>query len=344
MIALISNDIVAMLATLFSIWLLRPLAVRLGFVDKPGGRKQHQNEVPLIGGIAIFFGFCFALLSLPLSLQSYRALIAGSSLLLIIGVIDDFCELSSRFRLLGQAVAALCLALWGHKQIYELGNLFFSGNISLGIISLPFTVIAVIGFLNAMNMMDGQDGLAGGVALGQVLLLAYLSWQVQDYTNFSLLIMMVSLLAVFLCFNMRLPWRSYASIFMGDAGSTFIAFLIAWFAVSTGQSHTIIIKPVLILWVLAFPIFDLLHVSLLRFKQKRPLLAASRDHFHHILHVAGFDTAISTPLLALFSFGLGIVGILLNNLGITDGWLFLSWLLALLIYLFLVKLVRQSIQ
>lgn len=341
--ALIGSGIIATMAAIFCIWLLRPLAVQVGFVDHPGGRKQHDQDVPLIGGIAIFFGFCFALLSLPISLQGYRGLIAGGSVLLVMGIVDDFRELSSTLRLLGQLGAGLILALWGDQQVEHLGNLFSLGNIDLGNWSVPFTVLSVMAFLNAMNMVDGQDGLAGGVALGQAGLLAYLSWLLNKPMALYLLIILVSLLIVFLFFNMRLPWRKQASIFMGDAGSTFVAFIIAWFSVSIGQTETVVVKPVVILWILAFPIFDLIHVCMIRIIHRKSILLASRDHFHHILSVAGFDAAISTPILVVLSIALGIVGIILNNLSVPEFWQLLTWIIALACYLIIVKLVRESI-
>jgi len=335
------SSAIAILAALIFIWLFRHLAIRLRFVDTPGGRKQHLQEVPLIGGIAIFFGFCFALLSLPISLQSYRGLIAGSSLLLTVGIVDDFRELNSKLRLLAQIAAALFLIYWGHLQVVSLGNLLFLGNIHLGFWSVPLTVLLVVGFLNAMNMIDGQDGLAGGIALGQVVLLSYLCWRLASYLDFYILIILGLLLVVFLAFNMRLPWQKHAAIFLGDAGSTFIAFVIAWFAISTGQSGEPI-KPAVILWILAFPVFDLFHVCIVRFIKRKSLLLPSLDHFHHLLHIAGMNVAISTLALTLFSFGLGVIGIVLNHYQVREGWQFLAWLIALISYLWMVTLVRDA--
>src|SRR3990167_5799963 len=98
--------IVAFLGTVFCITLLRPIAIRIGFVDHPDARKQHGVPVPLIGGVGILFGFMLALLSLPISLQPFRALLGGSAVLLLMCIVDDFRELSSRLRLVGQWVVA----------------------------------------------------------------------------------------------------------------------------------------------------------------------------------------------------------------------------------------------
>ena len=338
---ILKSSLVALLATLFCIWLLRPLAHRIGFVDRPGGRKVHEKNTPLIGGISMFFGFCFALLSLHVSLEAYRGMIAGSSLLILMGVVDDFKELGSRLRLVGQLLATIFLITWGNQLLNNLGNIFFLGNFQLGLWAFPITVFCVMGYLNAMNMIDGQDGLAGGVALTQSIMLLGLAIHLNRYSDLRMLIILSVLLIVFLAFNMRFPWRKKASVFMGDSGITFIAFLIAWFSIELSQANIQAVKPITVLWVVAFPIFDLIAVSIFRMRQGKSILKASRDHFHHVLHLAGVNVQISTLLLCLLSLVLGCIGIGLNYLGVSEGWQFVGIIIALMAYLTLVKLVRD---
>jgi len=340
---ILKSSLIALIATLFCIWLLRPLAHRIGFVDRPGGRKLHEHNTPLIGGIAMFFGFCFALLALGQSLQAYRGLIAGCSLLILMGVVDDFKELRPKLRLLGQLLAALFLASWGNKLFAHLGNLFFLGDIQLGLWAFPVTVVCVVGFLNAMNMLDGQDGLAGGVALTQSLLLFILALQLHLHSDMRMLVIIAVLLVVFLAFNLRTPWRKKASIFMGDSGVTFIAFLIAWFSIELSQTNTDIIKPMTVLWILAFPLFDLIAVCIYRIRHKKSVLHASRDHFHHVLHIAGINVHISTFLLSLLSLTFGCIGLVMNYFSLADGWQFISFVFTFILYLALVKCVRDPI-
>lgn len=341
MIKILISDVVAVFATLYCIWLLKPLAMRVGFVDRPGGRKQHQREVPLIGGIAIFFGFCFALLLLPISLHHYRGLIAGASLLMLIGIVDDFRELGWKLRLCGQILAALVLILWGHHRVINLGDIWFIGEVHLGIWSIPFSTVAIVGFLNAMNMIDGQDGLFGGVVLGQVLLLIFLSLYWNQFDADLLIVLALSIL-VFLIFNMPSPWLPSASIFIGNSGSTVIAFIVAWFAITIGQRHLDSVKPITILWILSFPVFDFLNVFFHRLLTGRSPFRAGRDHFHHILDILGFDVTISTFLLCLFSLSLGLIGVLFNLLLVDQSWQFLIWLTMTVGYFLFVKLVRKQ--
>lgn len=332
----------AFVAALFCIGLLRPLAIRLGLVDVPDGRKQHAANVPLIGGIAIFFGFCFALLSMNMSLLPYRGMIAGSTVLVLMGVVDDFRELDSRLRLCGQLLAVLFLIFWGHVELNQLGDILFLGPIALGFWSVPVTLLLVMTNLNAVNMIDGQDGLAGGVGLGQALLLAWVALQLDQQRDFQLLMVLVALLLAFLLFNMPVLWRKQASIFLGDAGSTLIAFLLAWFAITLSQSDVHTIYPIALLWIMAFPLFDLLNVVIHRFQKRRSVFLAGRDHIHHVLQVAGVSASISTFLLCLFSFLLGVLGIVLARLGFPEAWQFMLFLVIMLVYCLLVALSRQS--
>ena len=338
----LKSGLTALLASLFCIWLLRPLAIRIGLIDRPNDRKWHENNVPLIGGIAIFFGFCFALLTLPVSLQPYRSMLAGSSILVLMGVIDDFKDLSSKLRLLGQIFAAFLLVVWGHVIMHHLGNIFFIGNLKLDWLGLPLTMLIVVTYINAMNMVDGQDGLAGGVAMGQAILLLILSLRLHNLDTHLLIILIGSLL-VFLSFNMRLPWRRHASIFMGDAGSTFIAFVLAWIAIDLSQYNQALVKPMTVLWIMAFPVFDLITVIVLRIRHQKPVLLASRDHIHHVLHDAGIKTSLSTLLLCGLSVAFGVVGFLFDYLMMPEAWQFVLWIVGLIFYMYIVDLARKPL-
>lgn len=107
---------IAFFVTLLCIFLLKPLALRLGLVDVPNDRKHHQYHTPLIGGLAMFMGFLAALLTLPISLQHYRSFIAGSALLVFVGLLDDFHELSPRSRFFAQIFALLLMYFWGARR------------------------------------------------------------------------------------------------------------------------------------------------------------------------------------------------------------------------------------
>lgn len=340
---------VGVFITLFCIYLLKPVAIHIGLVDTPGGRKTHAHAVPLIGGVSIFFGFCFSLLCLNISLSDYRGLLAGSAILVLLGVIDDFRELTPRVRLAGQCTATLLLIEWGHISVDHLGNLFFFGNVNLGIFSFIATMIIVPGFINAINMIDGHDGLAGLIVLGQALLLIFLNLCLYKIENVILLLIFIVVLCVFLSFNLPLFRHKRASVFMGDAGSTFLGFVIAWFAV--GLSQTLSSLPhlnvnfnlVTILWVLAYPLYDLMAVVLHRLTTKRSPFIASRDHLHYLLLDIGLRRSMVTFVIFAFSLLLGLFGLLLATQNMSESWQFVSFWMLFVLYFWTTMRLQKKI-
>ena len=338
-ISLLLSMIAGGFVTAICIRLLQPIALRIGLVDTPGGRKKHQHPIPLIGGIAIFMGFCFSLLCLNISLHEFRGLLAGSGVLLLIGIMDDFHELTPKIRLIGQCLASLLLMEIGHLSVLHLGNLFFLGGVDLGWLSFPLTIVLVLGFLNAVNMIDGNDGLAGMIVLGQALFFTLLSWEYHQVDNICLLILFCVSLCVFLNFNFPVFSRKRASVFLGDAGSTVLGFVMAWFAVQLSQIIALRTQPIMpaycpmtILWVLAYPLFDLLAVIGHRLSAKKSPLLAGRDHFHHLLFDHGFSRTSITLLLFGLSVMLGAAGIMLAQLRVGEAWQFILFLGCFLIY------------
>lgn len=324
--------------TYICINLLKPVALHIGLVDTPGGRKKHFDPVPLIGGIAIFMGFCFALLCLNISLRNFRGLLAGSSVLLLIGILDDFHELTPRIRLMGQCVATLLLMELGHLSVMQLGNLFFLGDVNLGWFSFPFTTFFVLGFVNAINMIDGNDGLAGMIVLGQALFFIYFGVLFHQVDTIYVLLLLSASLCVFLRYNLMVSNQKRASVFLGDAGSTFLGFVIAWFAVSLSQvmstthlAHATF-NPLTLMWVLGYPLFDLLAVIAHRLRAGKSPFSAGRDHFHHLLLDAGFSRVPITFMLLTLSIGLGVIGIALANLQVPESWQLVAFFGCFLVY------------
>lgn len=332
----------AFFGTLFCIWLLMPVSQKIGFVDAPRGHKQHAREIPLIGGISICFGFYFALLSMPISLALYRGLIGASGLLLILGIADDLLDLSAQLRLLVQGFAAIFVVYSDHLNAHLMGNLLFMGSWDIGQYGILLAVFVIVGYLNAFNMLDGQDGLAGCVGFGQILLLTYLLSSNGDHINAHILMLLGTTLIAFLLFNMPLPWRKHAHIFLGNAGSVLLALIIAYFSIYTCQTLSFDIQPITYLWILAYPIFDLITVCVHRIRTGNSPLRASRDHLHHILQSHACSTFTSTLALSLGSFLLGTIGILLNHWIAIEGINLIIYLIALFSYIFFVEKLRKE--
>ncbi|MDX1513211.1 MAG: MraY family glycosyltransferase, partial [Gammaproteobacteria bacterium] len=160
------NFLMGFALTLLLLGFLRPVATRIGLVDRPDSRKQHVGQVPLIGGLAMFCGFTLAALTMDQSLTAYRSFFAAAGILVVVGVLDDLRELTSAARFGAQIVAAGLMAWWGGVALHDLGGLRAQQELfELGRWTIPFTIFATVGVINALNMIDGLDGLAGGLSL-----------------------------------------------------------------------------------------------------------------------------------------------------------------------------------
>src|SRR3989338_6732805 len=140
---------IAFCVTILMIVGLTPIAHKIDLVDHPNSRKHHRGTVPLIGGIAIGLGFCIGILALDISLSAFRALLAAYLLLTIIGIMDDFNELSPRLRIVAQLLVGLLVTCWGNILLGRLGHIFNSELIHLGYWAIPFTILAIIAMINA---------------------------------------------------------------------------------------------------------------------------------------------------------------------------------------------------
>lgn len=328
---------VAALVALIAIFALRPVALHFDLMDHPGGRKKHQVQTPLIGGLAIFFGLCASLFILPLSSHLYSGMLVGACVLMIAGVIDDIHANRASVRFFAQAMSVLCFILIGHHSINYVGGLFFVPNLYLSAFSVPVTVFLVVGFINAVNMLDGQDGLAGGVVLMEVILLFLISLYLKAFMISLLLFVFLALNVIFLCFNAPLPRRRHAIIFLGDSGSNFLAFFVAWVVVILSQMESDVIKPVTFLWVVGFPLFDMTSACFIRKRAGLSWFEASHDHVHHLLQAKNIPLFWSTLSLSLFSLSLGLFGLFLCRMQVPEGWQFVLFLSAFLGYLSLTK-------
>lgn len=320
--------LVALLLSSVAIVLLRRPAVAWGLADIPGGRKQHQGIIPLTGGLGVFTGFLLVqpLLSVPVGelLPLYVGLVA----LVACGVIDDARDMRSTVKLGIQLAVAALMVLWGGRELVYLGSFPLVGEVSLGWLAVPVSIVAVAGLINAINMMDGVDGLAGGSALSVLAWLAVVAALQSQLTLFAVIVTLGASLAGFLLFNMRHPWRSKASVFMGDAGSMALGFAIAWFIVELSQRPGALVSPVAYGWLVALPVMDTLSLMVRRVRKGRSPFSADRDHLHHIFLRAGFTPGQTTLILMLLVAVLGGIGVVLSLAGVPDILLLLGLLLA----------------
>jgi len=290
---------------------LTPIAYRIGLVDCPDARKNHRGRVPLVGGVAMFLGFTFAILLLPTALGPHRALFAAALLLVMVGVLDDFHELTARARFAAQTAAALIMATLGGATLHTLGYLFQPDvMLGLGFLAVPVTVFAAVGGINALNMMDGLDGLAGGIALIALGGLAWLAWTGGAGADAGVLMVTVSCLAGFWVLNLRRPGQPRARVFMGDAGSMFLALVFAWFAVRLSQSPGAVMKPVTAIYLFALPLMDTTYVMIRRLRRGRAPFSADRTHLHHLLRAHGLSTGATVACMLSLSLAFALAGMI----------------------------------
>ena len=285
------TGLLAASVTALAVFALRPQAGRLGLLDVAGGHKMHQGAVPVIGGIAMFFGLLAAVCVVPGAFGSVPAFMTGCAILVSMGAYDDAHGLSPKARLLGHVVVAtLVFYLSPHGvRLETLGNFLCMGPVTLGPLALPVTVFVMVAAINAFNMMDGLDGLAGGIALatGVVLLVA-----VGTHVRPGLLPVLASLVggtAAFLCFNAPTMLNRPVRTFMGDAGSTLIGFTLATVLVSACQGDQAAFAPINSVWFLFLPATEVIQSTLRRVLAGRSPFAPDRGHLHHQLRAAGWS-------------------------------------------------------
>jgi len=291
--------LISLLSTIILIIVLIPLALKIGLMDKPNYRKHHIHPTPLIGGIAFYLAILLTLMFTDFELINQKAFISAATLLLFVGIIDDYKGLRVRFRLAAQIAAVLIMTEVADLKITDLGDLLGTGNINLGILSTMFTVFAVVGGINAFNMVDGIDGLAGSLMLVSLATIAAASWFSQNWTLYYYCIIFIASVIAFLLFNLRIFGRKNAAIFLGDTGSTLFGFTVCWLSIYASQGEHKIITPTTVLWLMAIPLFDSITTMCRRISRGRSPFSPDREHLHHILSMAGFS--VNKKLLIIVS-------------------------------------------
>lgn len=336
-IALIS--LTAFIMTLLFVPPACRMAIRARLVDKPGGRKRHDGETPLVGGLVIFsvFIFCaFVFLTLAASLSAPFLWFFGAlAVLVIVGATDDKRHVSAWARFGVQFVVAFVIVLLAGAQLRHLGDLFGVGLFWLGFMAVPFSVIAAVLLINAINLIDGVDGLCAGnsfIVCGWMMAWCYAGGA---WLYLALLLFLMATLAGFLVYNMRTKWRGKAALFLGDAGSLGLGLVIAWFAMVLGGGQAPVMEPMAVAWMLAWPIFDICGQFARRMSEGRHPFDPDHDHFHHHFINLGMKPAKATALILSVAFTTGAIGTLGLWAGLPLPVLTISWIGLLLVHIYL---------
>ncbi len=333
-----------LILTLIFIRVLCPYAIKVGFFDHPGERKQHEEPTPPIGGLAIFFGTLITLLIYGIQAPHSRALVLAITLLVIVGAIDDHRTLSVRFRLAAQICAGLIMTEFADIKITDLGNLLGHGNVNLGIFSVPLTIFAVVGGINAFNMIDGIDGLSSSSALLSLTLVALLAGVFGNPIILMLCLIFMGAIFAFLMFNLRVFGRKKASIFLGDSGSTLLGYVICWLIISGSQGEDRIMPPILVLWIIALPLFDSICIMMRRISKGKSPFAPDREHLHHVLPMKGYS--VNQTLMIILGISLCLAGSAITAslyFAVSDWILFIAFLISFgLFYYFMHTTLKED--
>ncbi|MGC2063291.1 MAG: MraY family glycosyltransferase [Thermodesulfovibrionales bacterium] len=291
--------------------LMRPLSFMTGAVDKGTGRRVHTGIVPRLGGIGFYISFFVTtVFSLYRGVWEgfhdvFAGIMLGSIVIVLIGLYDDIRGARVSHKLIAEMAAALIIYAWGIR-IEAITNPF-GGRIMLGWMSLPVTVIWMIVITNAINLMDGLDGLAAGSAIFIAATFFYISGG--EVRLQLALIILIGALCGFLIYNFP-P----ASIFMGDAGSLFIGFFLG--ATSIMSSHKATALTAVMVPILAFsmPLMDMAYAVLRRYYRGVPLGLADKEHIHHKL----LEKGLSKKMVLIVIYGINIFVMLIALLLISQ--------------------------
>jgi len=313
---------------------LRPLAVRLCITDKPGGRKQHIGEIPLVGGIAMFIGILVATMSAVQPMGRWTLLVPAA-LLVIVGVIDDRYNVGVSARLTAQICAALIMMIGGGLYLRDVGDPFGTGRLGLGIFAIPVSVLVALSVINAFNFIDGIDGLAASMAL--IGLAAGGLATGLTAPAVSVAAMACGATLGFLLFNFPVFRNRHLRTFMGDAGSTLLGFIVVWFALSISQGADRSLSPVAALWFALMPLSDFFSCFVRRLVRGKMPLHAGREHFHYMLMRAGLSARQVLAVLVAFSAFYAAVGLIGASLRVADWALFAPWITLLGLQSFIIR-------
>jgi UDP-GlcNAc:undecaprenyl-phosphate GlcNAc-1-phosphate transferase len=301
--------LVATCTSAVAIVVLRRFAIKLGLVDHPDQRKLHAGDVPLVGGLAIFLGVIAGAVCFGQFQGFEKTLLETAAVLTMLGALDDRFDLSVRDRLLIQTIVILTVIASTGIYIHTLGRIF-GHEVTFGWFGPPLTVVAVIGLVNAFNMMDGIDGLAGSLELVSIVAIVLFASPTPLHGEITLLALLAAATLPYLAANFGFMG---GKVFLGDAGSMLIGYLLAWTLIRMSQIPQTHLSPVDVLWCVALPVFDTFAVMYRRMRQGRSPFKPDRGHIHHILLDAGMGPRATLSALIALAAGLALIGAFISS-------------------------------
>jgi len=315
----------------------RKIAKKIGLVDKPNYRKSHQGLIPLVGGISVYAGVCFTFAITDYQIAHRMLYLGCAGLLVFVGALDDRFDISVKSRAFVQALVAIAMMVYAGLILKDLGHIIGPWTMVLGPFGYPLTLFAVWAAINAFNMVDGIDGLLGGlssVTFGGMGIVMYMS----GHMDLALwCFAMIAATLPYILLNLGVFGPRY-KVFMGDAGSTLIGFTAIWILLQSTQGSTRPMTPVTALWLIAIPLMDMIAIMYRRLRKGMSPFSPDRQHIHHLIMRAGFSPRQAFVLITLAAAMLAAIGIIGENLGFVPEWvMLLLFLLAFLFYGYCIK-------
>lgn len=289
---------------------ITPLVIRLahgfGCIDGPGKRKFHDLPTPLWGGLAFFAGVLPVLVYFFIN-DGIKSYLFASVLFVILGAVDDYRPLGWKIKLVFMLLSSSIIIFAGGVVVRNIGVYGSYGKIELGIFSIVFTYISIIGVTNAINLMDGLNGLAGGLSMVAFLFIGIAAYISGNYVLVDMCAAFAGAMVAFLWYNFP-----KAKIFMGDSGSLFLGFSLAVFSILLTQNPAYNVNPIFPVLVLVIPIFDTLRVMTVRVFSLRNPFRADKIHIHHLLVRRGASPVNTVILLWSLSIIVCLAAIKMN--------------------------------
>ncbi len=310
---LVGALLIAGLVSYFATPLVKTLAYKVGAIDVPkDDRRMHKTPIPRLGGLAIFIAFLFSVILFTDIDREMQGILLGSIMIVILGVLDDIMTLKALPKFLVQIAAAGVVAYHGCTiQFFTNPNVFSDvAYLNLGWLSVPVTIIWIVAITNAVNFIDGLDGLACGVSAISSASMLVIALLVAEMNVSLVLAALLGACIGFIPYN-----KNPAKIFMGDTGATFLGFILATISIQGLFKLYAIISFAVPFLILGIPIFDICFAFLRRIAKGQNPMVADRGHVHHRLIDMGFNQKQAVAISYMLTAILGLAAVLLTSSG-----------------------------
>lgn len=308
-----ANYFIAFFSALIISFILTPparkLAFKVGALDIPKDpRKIHKKPMPYFGGLAIYVSIISCMFVYMPHDKANISIMIGATVIALTGIVDDMYGMNAKIKLLMQIIAAL-IAIYGGVRIHFITNpLSETGMSLLSNLTIPITLFWIVGITNTINLIDGLDGLASGVAsIAATTLLFTAALKGYDFIVMQCAIIAGASLG-FLPFNFN-P----AKIFMGDTGALLLGYMLAVSSILGMVKSVAAVALVVPVFALGLPIFDTTFAIIRRYINKKPIMEADKDHLHHKLMKIGLNQRQTVLIMYFISMLLGLAAIIVSD-------------------------------